>query len=180
MKKNYTLTICVLLCCSSGLNAQINQLDSAGNKHGKWILYLDNFGNKLDDSTKAVFKRYTYYDHGTHVYPMGGFISKGDKIAAADSLQWKIGKPTTLNGEYKCYDKKGRIKFIHVFENGNYVSYTEFYSSGQKETFFDYKKHCDGQQWSWYMYTYDKSGDVTYQECIHKNPATGKWPKMRG
>jgi hypothetical protein len=160
-------------------NEKLNQYDSLGKKHGKWILYLDELGDKVRDTTKATCFRYTWYDHGVHIYPMGGFIVKSGKLVSPDGKAPVIGQPTMLNGEYKCYDKNGKLKFVHVFENGNYISYTEFYKSGEKLSFFDYAKHCDDQPWSWYMYTCDKKGNVTYQECISKG-LNGKWPPMRG
>jgi len=55
-------------------------VDSNGKKDGKWILYFDAKGDKVKDSTTAVYWRYTYYDHGVHIYPMGGFIGKNGKI----------------------------------------------------------------------------------------------------
>lgn len=176
--KKVIVALGIFLMCVS-LRAQINQLDSAGNKHGKWKLYLDGFGNKLDDSTRAVFWRYTYFDHGVHIYPMGGLYNKKQTFVASNPDTPVAGRPGMLHGEYKIYSKSGQLKFIHVFDKGNYVSYKEFYSGGGLQTFFDYEKHCKDQEWSWYMYTYDKKGNVTYTECISKDEK-GVWPKMRG
>ncbi len=157
---------------------KLNQLDANAKKDGKWILYLDAFGAKVD-SSKAVYCRYTYYDHGVHIYPMGNFISKGEKIEAKENDAQTAGKIKVLDGEYKCLDKNGKVKYIHVFKNGEYVSYKEFFDSGEIQTFFDYTKHCKGQSHSWYTYIYDKTGKLTYEDCTCKD-AEGHWPKMKG
>jgi hypothetical protein len=59
---------------------KLNQLDDRGKKHGKWIVYLDNNWDKVSDSTKAVFYRYNYFDHGVSLYPMGPCGKKGWKL----------------------------------------------------------------------------------------------------
>ncbi|MBL7891316.1 MAG: hypothetical protein JNL63_01700 [Bacteroidia bacterium] len=164
---------------SKSQTEKLNQLDSAGNKDGKWILYLDFKGDKVKDSSNAFYYRYTYYDHGIHIYPMGGFIGKNGKIESTTNDNHQTGKIKLLNGEYRCFDNKGRLIFIHVFKNGEYVSYKEFYKTGELQTYFDYTKHCNEQPRSWYIYSYDKKGIITYTECVSKNK-NGKWPKMRG
>jgi hypothetical protein len=172
-----TASLLLLLYYSLSSCAQtekINQLDSAGKKNGRWILYLDAYGEKVADSAMATYYRYTYYDHGVHIYPMGGLTDKKGKIIASKNNNTK-----RLDGEYKCLDKNGKIKYIHVFENGEYISYKEFDKSGRLRTFFDYTKHCDNQPHSWYMYLYNDKGDTTYGECIKKDK-NGQWPKMRG
>ena len=178
MKKFLLISTAVLgLTVAHGQTEPLNQVDSNGKKDGKWILYFDAKGDKVKDSTTAVYWRYTYYDHGVHIYPMGGFIGKNGKIEEpTDSKQ--TGKIKRLDGEYKCYEN-GKLKFIHTFKDGEYISYKEFYPSGQLLSFFDYTKHYEGQPHSWYIYTYDKNGKVTYEGWTKKDE-NGKWPKMRG
>lgn len=170
-------TVCFALTIAHGQTEQLNQLDSNGKKDGKWILYLNGYGEKVRDSATAVFWRYTYYDHGTHIYPMGGFIGKNGKIESSSESK-QTGKIKMLDGEYKCFEK-GTLKFIHTFKAGEYISYKEFFSTGQICSYFDYTKHFERQPHSWYMYTYDKTGKVTYEGWIKKNEK-GQWPKMRG
>lgn len=181
MKTKSTLTLLLLILikfvfCQSPL---LNQFDSLGKKNGKWILYLDKTGAKLSDSLGASFCRYTYYDHGTHIYPMGNFISKNGKIVAAENNSNQYSKIKLLDGEYKCLDSKGRVKFIHVFKNGEYISYKEFYKSGKLHTFFDYTKHWQEQAHSWYWCVYNKKGKVQYEDYT-KRDDHGHWPPMRG
>jgi hypothetical protein len=155
----------------------LNKFDSNHKKDGKWILYLDSRGDKVPDSTKAAFWRYTWYDHGTHIYPMGGFIDKNGKIEGQQNRE-AGGKPQMLDGEYKCYEK-GKLKFVHTFKNGEYISYKEYFSSGQICSYFDYTKHFEGQPHTWYIYTYDKTGKLTFEGWIKKDEH-GHWPSMRG
>ncbi len=179
MKKLLILLITALsLTTAYGQTELLNQLDSSGKKDGKWILYLNGRGYKVKDSTKAVYWRYTYYDHGVHIYPMGGFIPKNGKIEEPPNNK-QIGKIKMLHGEYKCYNKKGKLKYIQTFKNGEYVSYKEYTSTGELESFFDYTKGCEGQPHSWTIYIYDKKGNVIITSPTCKD-INGKWPKMRG
>jgi len=158
---------------------KLNQFDDKGKKDGKWILYLDSKWNKLKDSTTAVYCRYTYYDHGVHSYPMGAGGKKNwICIRMGDGIQ-KIGKMILLDGEYRWSDPKGRTIYIHTLKNGEYLSYKEYYESGELHEFFDYTKHFEGQPLSWYIYVYDKKGKVTYEGWTKKDEK-GNWPVMRG
>jgi len=129
------------------------------------------------DSAKAIFCRYTYFDHGINVYPMGPCGGKDYKLestTSSDNPRIKL-----LDGEYKWYDGKGKLSSVHVFKNGEYVSCKEFYSSGELNQYFDYTKKCEGQPHGWIVYIYDKKGNVTQAlpTCKDKN---GNWPTMRG
>ncbi len=157
----------------------INQIDSNGKKDGKWVVYLDNNWKKLKDSVNAVYYRYTYYDHGVNIYPMGA--SGGKKFKLDPSFVQ--GSSSTsglilLDGEYKWYKKNGKISSIHIFKNGEYIMCKEFYKSGQLHQFFDYTKKCDGQQHGWSLLIYNKEGGIELESytCKDKN---GVWPKMR-
>ncbi len=179
MKTIFILSVILLSFTSAyGQAEPLNQLDNAGKKDGKWILYLDYKGDKVKDSVDAAYWRFTYYDHGVHIYPMGGFISKNGKIESTGDKE-QTNKIKMLDGEYKCFDNKGHLQFIHVFKNGNYVSYKEFYPSGELHTYFDYTEHYEAQPHSWYMYTYDKTGKVTYEGWTKKDEK-GHWPSMAG
>src|SRR6478735_7238402 len=104
MKTHLSLSA-FLLALTTLISAQstpVNQPDSLGKKNGKWCVYLDKDWKKTNDSTSALYLRYTYYDHGTNIYPMGPCGGKGYKLQATTT-----GK--LLNGEYKWYDAKGRL-----------------------------------------------------------------------
>jgi len=82
MKTKSILTIIVLTMTSLifGQTSGLNQMDAKGKKDGKWVVYLDKDWKKVDDSTKALYCRYTYFDHGTNIYPMGPCGGKGYKL----------------------------------------------------------------------------------------------------
>jgi hypothetical protein len=172
------LLVCIGFGTSFAQTSSLNKFDSANQKDGRWLVYLDANGAKVKDSTTAVYKRYTWFDHGVNTLPMGDFITKGGKIETTGAPAEK-GKIVLLSGEYKCYDKDGKLTGIHKFDNGNYISFTEYYPSGTMLSFFDYTKHCDGQEHSWHIATYEETGKLIGDECIKKG-ADGKWPRMRG
>ena len=176
-----TVIAILILCISKMLSAQeekINQFDSAGKKHGKWKRYLDAYWNVVDDTNKAVFWRYTFFDHGVNVHPMGAGGKKGWTMES-DEKNPSPGKIKMLNGVYTWRDKKGRVIYEHVLLDGVYVSYKEFFKSGKLQTHFDYNKHAEGQPLSWYITVYNESNKIVYEGFTKKNEK-GEWPKMRG
>src|SRR5438105_1407633 len=104
----------LLFLCSTlsfGQTEKINQLDPKGKKEEKWIVYVNDKGKVTKDSTRAVYYLYTYYDHGTNIYPMGILWGRGNKVeSTADSK--KNEKIKLVDGEYKLYRKSGQVKFI--------------------------------------------------------------------
>ena len=142
---------------------KLNQFDQNGKKDGKWIVYLtEKTWKEVTDSSKAGFCRFTYYEHGVNIYPMGDGGGKNWKCEAKSENIQHIGKMIVLDGEYKWIDKKGRVRFIHVLKNGEYVSYKEFYRSGKISKYFDYTNLYMGQIHTYSMLLYDKKGVITY------------------
>ncbi len=173
MKKT-NLLIVLLLTFSVFAFAQsaiINQLDSLGRKDGKWQIYLDKDWAKLTDSTKALYFRYTFFDHGVNIYPMGPCGKKGYKLQTASS-----GK--LLNGEYKWYDAKGHLSSVHIFNDGEYISCKEYFPGGELSQHFDYTKKCEGESHGWTVFCYNKKGDLILVSPTCRNEK-GKWPVMR-
>lgn len=180
IKKNlFALFLCLCYVTVAAQNDTLNRHDAEGRKHGKWILYLDGLGAKVNDSTQAELYRYTWYDHGTHLQPMGHFTNKQGKVLKNGQELDLSGPAQLLDGEYKCYNKDKHLKFIHQFNKGEYISYKEFYVTGELQSHFDYMKHADGQPQSWLLTVYKKDGSIQYQEMIKKDEH-GKWPKMKG
>ena len=155
----------------------MNQIDNQGKKNGKWIVYLDAKWNKTD-SNNAIFYRYTWFDHGVNIHPMGAGGSKNATMQTASNNSMQTGKLKILDGKYEWYEK-GKLKYVHVLKNGEYVAYKEYNSAGKLITSFDYTKGCEGQAHSWTMYIYDKNGNVMMTTPICKD-VNGKWPKMHG
>jgi hypothetical protein len=151
-----------LLIGFSNLSAQepVNQYDSNGKKHGTWIVWLDKDWKLAKDSMSAVYFRYNYFDHGKSVYGMGPW---GGKLEAKTNSLVKKGNALMLDGEYSWYNAKGKLVCTHVLKNGWYVSFKEYYSNGQLQTFFDYAKKYKGQEYSYYFCSYNKKGELTFE-----------------
>ena len=178
MKSLLSLTILFisLSTCLFGQSNRINQHDINGKKAGTWILYLDQNWEVIDDSTNAVFIRYTYFENGKNIYPMGPSGGKGFSLKPQPA---KTDEPILLDGEYKWYDNKGRLSSIHEFKNGKYISCKEYFQTGELSQHFDYTKKCEGHLNGWTVFIYDKKGNLkqSFMVCKDEN---GNWPKMRG
>lgn len=71
MKKLSLILLFLFALTTIGQAQDLNKYDEKGKKHGKWKVYLDKYWKVLDDSSKAVYYRYTFYDHGENQHQMG-------------------------------------------------------------------------------------------------------------
>jgi hypothetical protein len=126
----------------------------------------------LDDSSKAVYYRYTFYDHGENQHQMGrGGYRMVSSIDTSTQKGIKI-----LDGEYHWYDSRGNLRYIHILKNGVYMYYKEYYTSGELVKLFDYTRRAKGYPWSWYMMVFDKQGKITLQGYAIPRGFTSKNP----
>jgi hypothetical protein len=95
----FSIALCLSLF-SISQTEKLNQLDEKGKKHGKWVVYLDENWDKLKDSTKALYYRYNYFDHGVSLYPMGPCGKKGWKL---EQPQGATSQNKMLNGTYQNF-----------------------------------------------------------------------------
>jgi len=176
MKHLFFLSALFLSLISKAQSEKWNQFDDKGKKHGKWVVYLDQNWDKVKDSTKALYYRYNYFDHGVSLYPMGPCGKKGWKL---ESSPFEGAPSKLLNGTYKWYTKDGKLSSEHILKNGEYVSCKEYYATGELNQHFDYTKKCKGEVHGWGVYIYDKAGKLlmTSWMCRDEN---GEWPKTRG
>ncbi len=175
MKKLFLLVALFFSVLSIAQSEKLNQLDDKGKRHGKWKIYLDDNWAKVKDSTKAVFYRYNYYDHGVSLYPMGPCGRKGWKLESTVAP----GTPAKmLNGIYKWYTKDGKLNSEHVLKNGEYVSCKEYYDTGELNQHFDYTKKCKGETHGWGVYIYDKAGKLTMTSWMCRDK-DGVWPATK-
>lgn len=151
-----------LIRVSIGQNDTLNRFDSNGKKHGKWIVYLNYYWTPLKDSSNAVYYRYTIYDHGEDIYPMGAWGRKKWKLEPSPSNSQQHEKMKLLDGEYKWIDKKGRTNSIHYLKKGEYVWVKGFYSSGKLENYSSFTKTWYGHPNTYSIYEYDKKGNGKY------------------
>jgi hypothetical protein len=177
MKTIFSLLIILCAFSSFAQEDKINQRDDKGEKHGKWIIWLDdNWAHT--DSAKAVYKRYTYYEHGSNVYMMGPIKSKKGRLECSTNNIAQAGKIVLLDGEYKSYNEKGKLSIVFLIEDGWFVKYTEYRSDGTLDQIFDYTKHYEDQEHSWLMQGYKKDGSLKWEYYIRRN-ADGTWPRGR-
>ncbi|HLC82527.1 MAG TPA: hypothetical protein VJI69_01775 [Bacteroidia bacterium] len=154
---SFFFCICFTLFSYSQTEA-LNQFDESNKKDGKWIVYLNKNWREVKDSSKATYYRYTFYNHGRDVYPMGPCGKNGWKLESiANTTQ--TGGLKLLDGEYKWFDKKGRIFSIHILKNGDYISCKEFYPSGLIHQHFNYTKKWGDLPHNWCISVYDKKGN---------------------
>src|SRR5258708_1106864 len=99
----------------------LNQYDANGKKNGKWILYYNEYWKVVNDSSKACYYAYTYYDHGMRTITEATWGSKEGKLIDSSTSN-SIGKIKLLDGKYTWYDKKGRKSSIHYFNHGEFVT----------------------------------------------------------
>jgi antitoxin component YwqK of YwqJK toxin-antitoxin module len=155
----------------------INQLDSSGNKDGTWRVYYNAKGKEVGDSSHATYYRYTWYEHGKNTQDFEWCGSSDKIISATDTVQY-VGLKL-LHGEYKITDKRGSVKSIHVFNEGQYVSYRTFYSNGKLREYCNFQnQHFERGEFEPHTYcrrSYNKVGQVKYQymrgQPDHKNPS---------
>lgn len=176
MKPNILLLFLLL-----GLNAigfGQNQYDSKGKKHGRWIVYLDQDLKKLEDSTNAKYYRYTFYDHGRNLNAMSHWGGKGWRLESSNKDTSSNKKIALLDGLYKWYDNKGILRASYELKSGEFVSYKEYYSSGQVSQEFDYTKLWEQIPHSYYVAMYDKQGNLK-SESYYRPDKNGHWPPSR-
>ncbi len=157
-----------------GQSDSLNQYDAAGQKHGKWIVYLDKDWNKITDSTLACYSRYAVFIQGGNLYPMASWGKKDHTLQRnGTDLACKPGAGHMLDGEYKWYDDKRRIISTHILDKGMYTFYESYYSSGLVRSKWAYREQCGDIPEDYCIYVYDKKGNLTGKGTMPRD-ANGK------
>lgn len=147
----------LLLCATLSLQAQPPSRENGKEKQGPALVYLDAAWFKVKDSTKAAYCRYTYFEKGQDIYPMGPRDRKWTLKHSGDETRMPCGAKL-LNGEYVWVDKKGRTRSIDHFDAGHYVKYQWFYKSGQINQVFNYREHWRDEAHTYQVKLYSKTG----------------------
>lgn len=147
----------LFLCATLSLQAQPSNRRTSEKKQGPSLVYLDAAWFKVKDSTKAVYCRYTYFEKGENIYPMGPRDRKWTLKHNGEETRMPCGA-RLLNGEYVWVDGKGRTRSIDHFDSGNYVKYQWFYKSGQINQVFNYREHWREQEHTYQVKLYSKTG----------------------
>lgn len=162
--KTKLLTLLLFCGCKLISFAQeetLNNYDSNGTKHGKWIVYLNDYWKEVKDSSEASYYKFTYYENGKNIYPMGPRNKKW-KLDHSGSNKYMNDKIKLLDGEFSWTDEKGITRGIDIFVNGEYVLYKWYYPSGKINQIFDYTKKWEGEMHTYSVREYNKKGKIKY------------------
>ena len=179
MKKILPLLLffCLSVLCYSQTQ-KLNQLDSLGKKNGVWIEYLNVKWKVLKDSSRAVYWGYNYYDHGDNTFRIafGGMHRLHHKLEVVSNNNQK-SRIKMLDGEYKWYDRRGRIVSVDSFANGDHV-FAKYYAwemfgsaylfgynkkrTGKLLEYDDYRKKYKDEPFTYYIERFDKKGNVSH------------------
>lgn len=161
LKSLITTLLCVMPYFLFAQSAP-NYVNSNNKKEGEWIVYLDGNWKEVSDSSKAKFFRYTTYDNGVDLYPMGVCGKKGWKLVVTETAQIKPSTdPKMLNGVYKWYDASDNLVSEHVFENSEYLDCKEYYPNGVLRHHFDYSNSFQNEVNTYLVMVYSKTGKKT-------------------
>jgi hypothetical protein len=153
----------------------LNQKDASGKKDGKWILYYNSYFKVVDDSTKAAYYFFTYYDHGTRVHTHAQWGTKSGEIVCSQCDSSSGSRVKLLSGEYKIF-KKGNLFAVLLFDKGAPVIWKQYYPSGQLYLLFDYTRHINNEPLSYTLYEYSKDGSLKSTISIGKE---NNWGNIR-
>jgi hypothetical protein len=154
---NYILTLFISLFVINVFGQPaIRSLNKNGKRQGKWPVYLDNKWRSVKDTVNPTFIAYDKYVNGRSYCALIGKYKMPFRYETTAS-----GK--LLNGEYKWYDKKNRLKAVYVFENGETVTIDQYRKNGELEFHFDFKIIYDNNPYTYGMYWYyPKTGESVF------------------
>lgn len=142
---------------------EINQLDSAGLKHGWWTMYLDeNLVDIENEGADTVYYWYAYYNHGYNVSRRGPFGSKKQPCIVPPGLQPDSTGYILLNGEFKSLYKNGNAHYQVKAVDGYLTMYQKYYTTGAIRYYFDYTKLYNDRLNTAFFAEFKKSGELKY------------------
>jgi hypothetical protein len=160
MKTKFSLPVLLaLLPFASFSQLAINQYDSAGNKNGQWIEYLNEKFKVLKDSAGAAYWAYNYYDHGvnTNRIANGNEWKKNDSLYHASSATFLQTGIQALDGKYKWYDKKRRLLSEDSFAEGVHL-WSKQYDGGILVLLYDFTQTYNGDPTTYLIEAYEDDG----------------------
>jgi hypothetical protein len=167
--KFYLLAFCMGFSVLLYSQDKVNQLDSAGKKHGAWIVYWNSNWQNVSDSNKASYCRYTYFEHGKDLQPIEP-CEKGWTVVHTKGNDLQNGRIKLLDGLYAWTDSKDITRCIASFKNGRGIYYKWYYPSGAPQFTIEYREKWQNQPHTYLVSSYDKNGIITYSFwCKWKN-----------
>lgn len=96
----------------------VGQYNDRHKKTGLWMVYLDEYTNKVDKED-AVFIGYELYDDGECVFPFVGYNARKYTVEF-DGVKGAPGSPVPLTGNHRLL-LKNNITFEAVYKDGRPV-----------------------------------------------------------
>src|ERR1051325_4208383 len=78
----------------------MDQRDERGKKDGTWKLYYDKYFHVVNDSSKASYFFYTYYDHGKRAHTHAAWGAKDHKFIDS-TVSGQTAGIKMLDGKYR-------------------------------------------------------------------------------
>lgn len=135
----------------------LNTYNARGKKDGYWLVYFDKHLQKVD-STKAFYYGFDLYVDGanrTEIFSMKRIDTS--RIEHVNRLTAKSGTFTLLDGDFVYYGKRGKIKLVDSFKNGNPLSKAVYFIDSDVPTpncleeYVDFTKKFNNQKGSFYI-----------------------------
>jgi len=136
----------------------IDQYDSAGNKNGQWVEYLNSRFKVLKDSAGAAYWAYNYYDHGVNNNRLTFEWKKNDSLShVTKSTDFMQSGVQALDGKYKWYDKKRRLLSEDSFDQGVH-RWSKIYDDGLLVLLYDFTQTFNGDPLTYLIEAYEDDG----------------------
>lgn len=167
--KTYLFVFCMGFSILAHSQDTINRFDSTGKKHGTWVVYWNANWKEISDSNKAAYARYTYFENGKDLQPIGS-CEKSWTLVQTKGNNQQNSRIKQLDGVYTWSNSKGTTRCIASFKSGFCLYYKWYYPSGSPQYTIEYMEKWHKQPHSYLISSYDKSGIVTYSYwCKRKN-----------
>lgn len=168
--------------CFSQSAFPINKKDERGKKDGFWLVYLTDRLIPTKDSTAASYFGYGFYYHGSEMGFM--YSCKKERRTASkivrDEPGGKRGAPVLLNGNFKFYDKNGRLSISHSYLNGLPKLMEGFTFRAGKLTLYEritFSETQDDEPGSYSYKRFDSDSTLLSALYFRKKMTTGKFRK---
>lgn len=143
----------------------LNRIDVNNKKIGWWIVYLDKDLGITEDTSKANYYRYSYFDDKFDYYNMSRIGTKRNPVIVPTSIK-RDQDIIPLEGEYKANYNNGQTRFILIAQNGKLKEYKEFYKNGALKTRYDYTESCGDTSFHYCIYLYKKDESLKYKATL--------------
>lgn len=164
-KLPFILAILVIYQSAIAQSDTMNRFDANNKKTGWWLVYLDKDLAITEDTKKANYYRYSYFEGKFDYFNMGRISTRKNPVIAPTSFK-SNNEIKPLDGEYIANYSNGQGRFILIAQNGKLIEYKEFYKNGILKTRFDYTESCGDSSFHYCIYLYKKDGSLKIKTTI--------------